>query len=88
MAVNEKERDDITFEIANHIGVISVYPTGWKKEINVVSWNGASKKIDIRDWDVDHERMSRGVTFHPDEAKKVRELLNSIDIDKITKGDS
>ena len=75
MAVNEKQRDSITFEIIEHLGVISVYPTGWKKELNIVAWNGGSEKFDLRDWDPDHEHMSRGVTLHKDEAKRLFELL-------------
>ena len=75
MAVNERERDDITFEITNHLGVISVYPTGWKKELNMVAWNGGTEKFDLRDWDPEHEHMSRGVTLHKDEAKKLCEIL-------------
>ena len=43
-------RNDITFEIREHIGVISEYPTGWSKEINLVSWNEGAAKLDIRDW--------------------------------------
>ena len=75
MAVNEKERDDITYDITDHLGVISVYPTGWRKELNMVAWNGGSEKFDIRDWDPEHEHMSRGVTLHKDEAKKLFEIL-------------
>jgi hypothetical protein len=75
MAVHERERDEITFEIVEHIGVISVYPTGWKKELNLVSWNGGNSKYDLRDWSSEHEHMSRGVTLHKEEAKKLFELL-------------
>jgi len=75
MAVNEKERDDITYEITDHLGVISVYPTGWKKELNMVAWNGGAPKYDCRDWDPDHDHMSRGITLHKDEAKRLYEIL-------------
>ena len=47
-------REQITFEITEHIGVLCVYHTGWKKELNLVSWNGNAPKNDIRDWDPDH----------------------------------
>jgi len=80
MAANEK--DDITFEIMEHIGVISRYPTGWAKELNMVRWNGGSVRADLRDWDEDHEHMSRGVTLHQEEAKKLYELLGSMEINK------
>jgi len=75
MAVNERERDEITYEITDHLGVISAYPTGWAKELNMVSWNGGAKKYDLRDWDPEHQHMSRGVTLHKDEAKKLFEIL-------------
>lgn len=75
MAVNEKERDAITFEIVEHLGIVSSYPTGWSKELNKVIWNGGSAKYDLRDWSPDHDHMSRGITLHPDEAKRLYELL-------------
>ncbi|MCL1983392.1 MAG: PC4/YdbC family ssDNA-binding protein [Clostridiales bacterium] len=77
MAVNEKERDEITFEIIEHLGVVSSYPTGWCKELNKVAWNGGNEKYDLRDWSPDHEHMSRGVTLHTDEAKRLFELLKA-----------
>ncbi|MEI3503270.1 MAG: PC4/YdbC family ssDNA-binding protein [Anaerovoracaceae bacterium] len=47
----------------------ATYPTGWRKELNLVSWNGGAPKYDIRDWDPDHERMSRGITLHEKEMR-------------------
>ena len=77
MAASERERDSISYEITEHVGVISAYPTGWTKELNLVCWNGGSEKYDLRDWDPEHEHMSRGVTLHKDEAKKLLELLKT-----------
>ena len=77
MAVNERERDSISYEITEHVGVISTYPTGWTKELNMVAWNGGGEKYDLRDWAPEHDHMSRGVTLHKDEAKRLLELLNS-----------
>ena len=54
---------DFSFEIKEHIGVISSNENGWSKELNVVSWNGQPAKFDIRDWDQDHQRMTKGVTL-------------------------
>lgn len=74
---NEKqaERKDIVFEIIRHLGVITKYASGWSKEVNLVSWNGGVPKYDIRDWDEEHEHMSRGITLHGEEARK---LLNAL----------
>ncbi len=68
--------DDFSFEITKHIGVISTYSTGWKKEINLVEWNGNPAKLDIRDWDPKHEHMSRGITLRREEAVSLADILN------------
>ena len=44
-----------TFEIREHLGVIARYESGWRKELNLVSWNGGAPKYDVRDWDPHHE---------------------------------
>ena len=65
---------NITYEIKEHLGVIKEYDTGWTKELNMISWNGAVTKYDIRDWDENHERMSRGITLHPGEMRTIVDL--------------
>jgi hypothetical protein len=67
---------DITFDVVKHFGVLSEEKTGWKKEVNLVSWNGRSPKIDIRDWAPGHEKMGKGITLSPEEAKILMELLS------------
>jgi len=69
---------DISFEIVKHFGVISEEKGGWKKELNLVSWNGRNAKLDIRDWSPGHEKMGKGITLTPDEAGKLVELLNLV----------
>lgn len=69
------EKQTITFEIIKQLGVISESPTGWKKELNIVKWGDREPKYDIRDWDEEHMRMSRGITLHEEEAIKLGELL-------------
>lgn len=32
---------------------------GWRKELNLVSWNGRPPKFDLRDWAPDHEKWER-----------------------------
>ena len=66
---------DITFEIVEHIGVLSENTKGWTKELNKVSWNGAAPKYDIREWAPEHEKMGKGVTLTEEEARKLKELL-------------
>lgn len=68
--------DEVTFRILDHVGTIAPKPAGWNREVNVVSWNGGKAKVDIRDWDGSHERMTRGVTFTEEEAIELSCVLN------------
>ena len=38
---------DIKFEIKEELGVLSENAKGWRKEVNLISWNGAAPKYDI-----------------------------------------
>ena len=58
-----------------HIKVLEERNDGWTKEVNIVSWNGGPGKIDIRDWDPEHERMGRGITLFEDTAEKLAQAL-------------
>ena len=64
-------KDEITFEIHERIAVLSTAGNGWTKEANIVSWNGGPAKLDIRDWNPDHQKMSRGITLTEDAATKL-----------------
>ena len=66
---------DIEFRIVKHFGVIAAAKGDWKKELNLVSWNGRDPKLDVRDWAPGHERMGKGITLTKEEAAKLVELL-------------
>ena len=75
--MTDKKSNDITFEIMEHIGTIDVIDgrdEKWTKEINVVAWNGGKPKIDVRDWNSSHDRMSRGITLTEEQAMKMPRL--------------
>lgn len=67
---------DIKYDIVEEIGVLSENAKGWRKEINLVSWNGAAPKYDIREWAPEHEKMGKGVTLTEDELLKLKMFLN------------
>ena len=73
---------DIKFEIYNNLGILSVNSRGWKKEVNIVSWNGRKPKLDIRDWDENHEKMGKGITLSREEALELRNVLKECDLDE------
>ncbi len=69
---------DFKYEIVEELGVISESSKGWTKELNLVSWNGAQPKYDIRDWAPEHQKMGKGITLTKEEALQLAELLNNI----------
>ena len=70
---------DIKYDIIQEIGVLSENSKGWRKEINLISWNGAEPKYDIRDWSPEHEKMGKGITLTKDEARKLKEIWNTME---------
>lgn len=71
---------DIKFEIKRTVGIISEGSKGWKKELSLISWNDKEAKYDIRDWDPEHVKMGKGVTLSSEELKKLRDILNSMNL--------
>lgn len=67
---------DFKFDIVEELGVLSENSKGWKKELNLVSWNGAVPKYDLRDWDANHEKMGKGITLSREEVERLKEILN------------
>lgn len=68
------EDGKVRYTIHRHLTVLREYPdreTPWRREVNIISWNGGEPKVDIRDWSSDHSRMSRGITLQKDEAEKL-----------------
>ena len=71
---------EIKFEIVNTVGVISESSKGWTKELNLISWNGREPKYDLREWDPNHEKMGKGITLSKDELKRLKEMLDGMDL--------
>ena len=77
------KRDPVTYEIIEHIGRLSTGSSGWSREVNIVAWNGRQARLDIRDWDPDHKKMSRGIGLNGTEVAVLTELLNDFDTESI-----
>ncbi len=74
---------DIKYEIIETLAVLSEGNKGWKKELNLISWNGREAKFDIRDWSEDHTKMGKGVTLSPAEMKILAEKLSKLSTSKL-----
>ena len=50
---------EITCGIVKRISVLSENDRGYSKQVNLVSWNGAKAKLDIRTWSPDNRKSLR-----------------------------
>lgn len=71
---------EIKYKITEHIGVLSEGAKGWKKELNLISWNDREPKYDIREWSPEHEKMGKGVTLSTEEMKLLKDMLAAIEV--------
>lgn len=71
---------EFKFEIVENIAVLAEERSGWTKELNLVSFNGAAPKYDIRTWDPEHEKMGKGVTLSDEEMIILREAIEKLSL--------
>jgi len=69
---------DIKYEVTKHIGVLSEGSKGWRKELNLISWNDREPKYDIRDWAPERTKMGKGVTLSDVEIAELKRLLAAL----------
>lgn len=69
---------DIKYEIIKEIAVLSENEKGWRKELNLISWNDRDPKYDLRDWSPDHEKMGKGITLTLEELKELEKAIKGI----------
>ena len=67
--------EEVRFEIIESFGTLSTTPSGWTKELNLISWNGGEPKYDIRQWAPDHAKMGKCVSLSREEAEELKNLL-------------
>ena len=75
-----KDMPDIKYEITKQLGELSTSPKGWTKELNMVSRKDREPKFDLREWDPGHEKMGKGITLNKEEMRKLKELLDNIEL--------
>ena len=68
----------ITFEILHSIACLSEEKSGWRKELNLISWNGKEPKYDLRSWSEDHSKMGKGITLSDAELSALKDALNEL----------
>lgn len=66
---------EITCKVTRSIEVFGENDKGYTKEVNLVSWNNATAKLDIREWHPEHERCGKGITLSESEGRKLMDAL-------------
>ena len=64
-------------EVIKKIALISGSETGYRKELNIVSWNEKEPKYDLRGWSPEGIPL-KGVALTEDEAKDLQKVLNDL----------
>lgn len=72
---NTNTNQEFTFEIVEHIGVLSISSSGWTRELNRVSFSGGAPRFDIRSFDPEHKKMSKGLRLHEKEMEALAKML-------------
>ncbi|MGX7149640.1 YdbC family protein [Enterococcus ureasiticus] len=71
-------KQEFSYEIVEEIAILSENTQGWRKEFNLVSWNGRPPKFDLRDWSADHEKMGKGITLTNEEFDILSKAIKSM----------
>lgn len=73
------DKSEIKYEIVQSIGILSTNPkSNWSKEFNLISWNSSEPKYDIREWNSEHNRMGKGITFTKEELLELKKLIDKV----------
>jgi len=66
----------VDWDVIEEIAVLHESQAGWTKELNIISWNGAKPKYDVRWWNPDKTRLGKGFTFTADELSKLKTIID------------
>lgn len=66
---------EFKYEIVKELGVLSESSKGWTTELNLISYNGAAPKYDLRSWAPNHEKMGKGLTLTAEELAELKKIL-------------
>ena len=69
---------EFSYEILEEVAVLSENARGWRKELNLISWNGRPPKFDLREWAPDHEKMGKGITLTNEEFAELSKTIKSM----------
>lgn len=69
--------NDYSFDIIKHLGDLTDVKSGYQIQVNIVSYNGARPKIDIRRWNVEEGKPYKGIALTEEEAYDLKNILTA-----------
>ena len=71
---------EIKYEVVERSGVLTESGRGWRKELNLISWNERAPKYDLREWSPDGEKMGKGITLSKEDLIALKDILDEMDL--------
>lgn len=82
--MSSKDNEEFTFEILRKgFELGERKPSGYVKELNFVSFRGAEPKWDIREWNKEHTKMSKGVTLTAEEMNSLKSKISELNTENV-----
>ncbi len=67
---------DFKYEISEELGILSESDTSdWSVRVNKISWNDAVPKVDIRKWNMEKNKMAKGISLTDEELVQLGKIL-------------
>ncbi|WP_161980950.1 PC4/YdbC family ssDNA-binding protein [Streptococcus sp. S784/96/1] len=73
-APENKPSQVFTFEVVEHLGVLSTNDKGWQIEVNRTSYNGRAPKLDIRRISP-NGKLGKGIALNAQEEDALKQIL-------------
>lgn len=67
--------NDFSYSIEQNLATLSVKGS-WALELNLVSWGNRTPTLDLRRWNEDHTKMSKGLSLTKDELEAIAKFVN------------
>ena len=70
-------KEEFSYEILEEVAVLSENARGWRKELNLISWNGRPPKFDLRGGPL-ITKMGKGITLTNEEFAELSKTIKSM----------
>lgn len=67
--------NDFSYDIKQNVAVLST-KGNWALELNLISWGNRTPTLDLRRWNEDHTKMSKGLSLTKDELEAIAKFVN------------